>query len=78
MKDALYMLDLDMELKETRPNDTHEGDWERHNIKTCGLLHCCLAKEQRYTFLQETSSYSFWKALENKYMKKIMRIGCTC
>ena len=26
MKDALYMLDFDMVLKETRPNDTRESD----------------------------------------------------
>ena len=70
MKDALYMLDLDQALKEKIPNDNRESEWERLNIKTCGLIHSCLAKEQRYTFLQETSIYSLWKALENKYMRK--------
>ena len=38
--------------------------------KTCGLIRSCLAKEPRYTFLQEMPVYSLWKALENKYMKK--------
>ena len=38
--------------------------------KNCGLIRSCLAKEQRYTFIQETFVYSLWKALENKYMKK--------
>ena len=33
------MLDLDLVLKETRPNDTCASDWERLNIKTCGLMH---------------------------------------
>ena len=51
MKDALYMLYLDLVLKETRPNDTRESDWERLNIKTCGLIRSCLVKEQRYMFL---------------------------
>ena len=69
MKDALYMLDLDQVLKETKPDDTYDSEWERLNIKTCGLICSCLAKEQRYTFLQETFVYTFWKALENKYMK---------
>ena len=55
MKYALFMLDLDLVLKETRPNDTSESKWERLNIRTCGLIRSCLAKEQRYTFLQETS-----------------------
>ena len=64
MKDALYKMDLDLVLKETRPNDTHESEWERLNIKTYGLIRSCLAKEQGYTFLQETSVYSLWKALE--------------
>ena len=68
MKDALYMLYLDQVLKETKPDDTHESECE--NLKTCGLSCSCLAKEQRYTFLQETFVYSLWKALENKYMKK--------
>ena len=36
MKDPLYMLDLDLVLKETKLDDTHERDWERLNIKTCG------------------------------------------
>ena len=64
------MLDLDKVLKETKPDDTSESEWERLNIKTCGLICSCLAKEQRYTFLKETYVYSLWKALENKYMKK--------
>ena len=38
MKDALYMADLDLVLKETRPDDTRESDWERLNLKTCGLF----------------------------------------
>ena len=70
MKDALFMLDLDQVLKETKPDDTSESEWELLNIKTCGLIDSCLAKEHRYTFLKETSVYSLWKALENKYMKK--------
>ena len=51
MKDALYILDLDMVLKETRPDDTSESEWERLNIRTCGLIRSCLAKEKRYMFL---------------------------
>ena len=47
MKDAFYMLDLDLVLKEVRPDDTCESDWKRLNIKTCGLICSCLAKEQR-------------------------------
>ena len=70
MKDPLYMLDLDLVLKETKLDDTHERDWERLNIKTCGLICSYLAKDQRYTFLQETFTCSLLKALKNKYMKK--------
>ena len=33
MRDALYMLDLDQLLKETRLDDTRESEWERLNIK---------------------------------------------
>ena len=62
MKVAPYMLDLDMVLKETRPDDTSESEWERLNIKTCGLIRSCLAKEHKYMFLQETSVYSLGKA----------------
>ena len=50
MKDALYMLDLDRVLKETRPNHNRESEWETLNIKTCGLIHSCLAKEQSIRF----------------------------
>ena len=44
MKDVLYMLDLDMVLKETRPDDTRESEWEMLNIKTCGLICSCMAE----------------------------------
>ena len=57
MNDALYMLDLDLVLKETRLDGTRERNRERLNRKTYGLIHSCLAKEHRYTFLQETSPY---------------------
>ena len=57
MNDALYMLDLDLVLKETRLDGTRERNRERLNIKTYGLICSCLDKEQRYTFLQETSPY---------------------
>ena len=71
MKDALYMLDLDLVLKKRIPSDTRESDWERLNIQTCGLICSYLAKEQRYMFLQETPACNLWNALESKYMKKI-------
>ena len=45
MNDALYMLDLDQALKEIKPDDTNESEWERLNIKICGLIRSCLAKE---------------------------------
>ena len=64
------MIDLDMVFKETRLDETHESNWERLNIETYELICSCLTKEQRYTFLQETSTYNLWKMLENKYMKK--------
>ena len=50
--------DLDQVLKETRSYDTSESEWERLNIKTYGLIRSCLAKEQRYMFLQGTFVYS--------------------
>ena len=56
MKDALYMLDLDLILKETRLDGTRESDCERLNIKTFELICSCLVKEQKYTFL--TFAYS--------------------
>ena len=43
MKDSLYLLDLDQVLKETKPDDTSESEWERLNIKTYGLIRSCLS-----------------------------------
>ena len=45
MKDALYRLDLDLVLKEITLDDTSENEWVTLNIKTCGLICSCLAKE---------------------------------
>ena len=70
MKDAIYMLDLDLVLKETILDNTRESGWKRLNIKTYGLIRYCLAREQMYMFLQETFACSLWKVLENKCMKK--------
>ena len=39
------MLDLDQVLKKTRPDNTCESEWKRLDIKTCGLIRYCLAKE---------------------------------
>ena len=44
MKNA-YMLDFDHVLKEIKLDDTSESEWQRLNIKTCGLIRSCLAKE---------------------------------
>ena len=41
MNDALYMLDLDLVLKETRLDGTRERNRERLNIKTYRLIRSC-------------------------------------
>ena len=68
--DGLCQQDLDIVLEETKPEDIKETDWNRLNIKACGLIRSCLCREQKYPFIREKSANALWKALENKYMKK--------
>lgn len=35
------------------------------------MIQSCLSKKQKYSFKIETSTYALWKALEEKFLKKI-------
>ena len=55
---------------EAKPKDMSEEDWSLVNRQACGTIRLCLAKEQKYFVMKETSAAQLWKKLEDKYMTK--------
>ena len=53
-------------------------DWDRLNVKTCGIIYSCLCKEHKYQFIKKTSSAKLWKAQEINIWRKVIRIGFIC
>ncbi|GFZ19218.1 hypothetical protein Acr_27g0009570 [Actinidia rufa] len=67
--DVLIQQDLDITL-EAKPDDISEKDWAKLNRQACGTIRLCLAKDQKYFVMKETSAKELWDKLENKYMTK--------
>ena len=67
--DVLIQQDLDITL-EAKPDDMSEKDWAKLNRQACGTIRLCLAKDQKYFVMKETSAKELWDKLENKYMTK--------
>ncbi|PSS08126.1 Endonuclease [Actinidia chinensis var. chinensis] len=67
--DVLIQQDLDITL-EAKPEDMSEKDWAKLNRQACGTIRLCLAKDQKYFVMKETSAKELWDKLENKYMTK--------
>ena len=68
--DALFQQGLDIAIEEEKPDGADEVEWKNINRLACGTIRSCLSREQKYTFMKETSASKLWKALENKFMKK--------
>ena len=67
--DVLIQQDLDITLEE-KPDDMSDKDWAKLNRQACGTIRLCLAKDQKYFVMKETSAKELWDKLENKYMTK--------
>ncbi|GFS36820.1 hypothetical protein Acr_00g0048190 [Actinidia rufa] len=67
--DVLIQQDLDITL-DAKPDDISEKDWAKLNRQACGTIRLCLAKDQKYFVMKETSAKELWDKLENKYMTK--------
>jgi hypothetical protein len=40
------------------------------NLKACGIIRLCLAKDRKYFVMKETMAREMWNKLEDKYMTK--------
>uniref|UniRef100_A0A5B7BZJ7 Putative copia LTR rider n=1 Tax=Davidia involucrata TaxID=16924 RepID=A0A5B7BZJ7_DAVIN len=69
--DVLFQQELDITLDlEGKPDDISEKDWIKMNRQACGTIRLCLAKDQKYFVMRETSARVLWQKLENKFMTK--------
>ena len=68
--DGLFQQGLDIAIEEKKPDGVDENEWKNINRLACGTIRSCLSREQKYTFMKETSASKLWQALENKFMKK--------
>ena len=55
---------------EAKPKDMSNEDWDFINRQACCTIRLCLAKDQKYFVMKETTAKSLWKQLEDKYMTK--------
>ncbi|KAH9659027.1 hypothetical protein KPL70_023708 [Citrus sinensis] len=67
--DVLCQQELDVALEE-KPDVMDDNEWIKINRQACGTIHLCLAKDQKYSVMRETSAKKLWETLEEKYMKK--------
>ncbi|KAG8484084.1 hypothetical protein CXB51_023049 [Gossypium anomalum] len=67
--DALCQQELDIALEE-KPNKMDDKEWAKINRQTCGTIRLCLAKEQKYSVMWETSVKKLWNTLEEKFLTK--------
>ncbi|KAH9761919.1 Integrase catalytic domain-containing protein [Citrus sinensis] len=67
--DVLCQQELDVALEE-KPDVMDDKEWIKINRQACGTIRLCLAKDQKYSVMRETSAKKLWETLEEKYMKK--------
>ena len=66
---VLCQQELDVALEE-KPDMIDDKQWIKINRHACGTIRLCLAKDQKYFVMRETSSKKLWETLEENYMKK--------
>ncbi|KAG8480173.1 hypothetical protein CXB51_024954 [Gossypium anomalum] len=62
---AKTIQELDIALEE-KP----DKEWAKINRQACGTIRLCLAKEQKYSVMRETSAKKLWDTLEEKFLTK--------
>ncbi|KAH9698452.1 Integrase catalytic domain-containing protein [Citrus sinensis] len=67
--DVLCQQELDVALEE-KPDVMDDSEWIQINRQACGTIRLCLAKDQKYSVMRETSAKKLWETLEENYMMK--------
>ncbi|KAG8486258.1 hypothetical protein CXB51_019637 [Gossypium anomalum] len=67
--DILYQQELDIALEE-KLDKMDDKEWAKINRQACGTIRLCLAKEQKYSVMRETSAKKLWDTLEEKFLTK--------
>ncbi|KAG8474501.1 hypothetical protein CXB51_031160 [Gossypium anomalum] len=67
--DVLCQQELDIDFEE-KPNKMDDKEWAKINRQAYGTICLCLAKEQKYSVIRETSVKKLWDTLEEKFLTK--------
>ena len=67
--DVLCQQELEIALEE-KPDKMDDKEWAKINRQACGTIRLCLAKEQKYSVMRETSAKKLWDTLEEKFLTK--------
>ncbi|KAG8485591.1 hypothetical protein CXB51_018981 [Gossypium anomalum] len=70
--DVLRQQELDIALEE-KPDKMDDKEWAKINRQACGTIRLCLAKEQKYSVMRETSAKKLWDTLEEKFLMKSLK-----
>ena len=66
--DVLCQQEFDHALKE-KPNKMDDNEWIQINRQAYSIIRLCLAKDQKYSIMRETSAKKLWKTLKEEYME---------
>ncbi|KAJ8647687.1 hypothetical protein MRB53_000710 [Persea americana] len=69
VRDVLSQQELEIAL-EDKPSDMKDEEWKKINRQACSTIRLCLAKDQKYSVMRETSAKELWQRLEEKYRTK--------
>ncbi|KAK5839561.1 hypothetical protein PVK06_008362 [Gossypium arboreum] len=67
--DVLCQQELDIALKE-KFDKMDDKEWAKINRQAYGTICLCLAKEQKYSVIRETSVKKLWDTMEEKFLMK--------
>ena len=69
VRDVLSQQELEIGL-EDKSSNMEEKESQKINRQACSTIRLCLAKDQKYSVMRETSAKELWQKLEEKYVTK--------
>ena len=59
IRDILSQQELEIAL-EDKPSEMEDKEWQKINRQACSTIILCLAKDQKYLVIRETSAKELW------------------
>ena len=76
MMDVLCQQELDIALDD-KPEDMNDAEWAKINWWACGSIRLCLAKDQKFFVMKETSAKICGRNWRISTCSRVLKIGFT-